>query len=46
MTKEREEGSTVAEAEGKLTMVAEQAESWGDFGPWVRMFRSARRWVG
>jgi phosphoribosylformylglycinamidine synthase len=21
-------------------------EEWGDFGPWVRMFRSARRWVG
>ncbi|GAM83870.1 hypothetical protein ANO11243_018600 [Dothideomycetidae sp. 11243] len=25
---------------------AEQAESWGEFGPWVRMFKSARRWVG
>lgn len=32
MTKEREEGSTVAEAEGKLTMVAEQAESCGVYG--------------
>ena len=21
-------------------------EDWGDFGPWIRMFRSARRWVG
>ena len=21
-------------------------EEWGEFGPWVRMFRSARRWVG
>lgn len=21
-------------------------EQWGEFGPWVRMFRSARRWVG
>jgi len=24
----------------------EQAETWGEYGPWVRMFRSARRWVG
>ncbi|KAI9767017.1 MAG: hypothetical protein M1840_005976 [Geoglossum simile] len=24
----------------------EQAREWGEFGPWVRMFRSARRWVG
>lgn len=24
----------------------EQSKDWGDFGPWVRMFRSARRWVG
>lgn len=22
------------------------AKDWGEFGPWVRMFRSARRWVG
>ncbi|KAG5982258.1 hypothetical protein E4U55_002149 [Claviceps digitariae] len=22
------------------------AEEWGEFGPWVRIFRSARRWVG
>ena len=22
------------------------AEEWGEYGPWVRMFRSARRWVG
>ncbi|RKF60852.1 putative phosphoribosylformylglycinamidine synthase [Golovinomyces cichoracearum] len=21
-------------------------DEWGEFGPWVRMFRSARRWVG
>ncbi len=21
-------------------------DEWGDFGPWIRMFRSARRWVG
>jgi phosphoribosylformylglycinamidine synthase len=24
----------------------EKADEWGEFGPWVRMFRSARRWVG
>lgn len=24
----------------------ELADQWGEFGPWVRMFRSARRWVG
>ena len=24
----------------------EQAREWGEFAPWVRMFRSARRWVG
>lgn len=24
----------------------EQVEEWGEYGPWVRMFRSARRWVG
>ncbi|KAF3346777.1 hypothetical protein VD0002_g6769 [Verticillium dahliae] len=23
-----------------------QIEEWGEFGPWVRMFKSARRWVG
>jgi len=23
-----------------------QVEGWGEFGPWVRLFRSARRWVG
>ncbi|OTB05855.1 hypothetical protein M426DRAFT_319541 [Hypoxylon sp. CI-4A] len=21
-------------------------EQWGEFGPWIRLFRSARRWVG
>jgi phosphoribosylformylglycinamidine synthase len=25
---------------------ANQAKDWGEFGPWVRMFKSARRWVG
>jgi phosphoribosylformylglycinamidine synthase len=25
---------------------AVQSEQWGEFGPWVRMFKSARRWVG
>lgn len=24
----------------------EEREGWGEFGPWVRMFKSARRWVG
>lgn len=24
----------------------EDVESWGMFGPWLRMFRNARRWVG
>jgi phosphoribosylformylglycinamidine synthase len=24
----------------------ELAKEWGEFGPWVRMFKSARRWVG
>ena len=23
-----------------------QSKDWGEFGPWVRMFKSARRWVG
>lgn len=26
--------------------VEEGEEGWGDFGPWVRLFQSARRWVG
>lgn len=25
---------------------SKQLEEWGEFGPWLRMFRSARRWVG
>ncbi|KAK4992163.1 phosphoribosylformylglycinamidine synthase [Elasticomyces elasticus] len=24
----------------------EQADLWGEFGPWVRLFKSARAWVG
>lgn len=24
----------------------EMVDQWGEFGPWVRMFKSARRWVG
>jgi phosphoribosylformylglycinamidine synthase len=24
----------------------EQAKAWGEFGPWERMFKSARKWVG
>ncbi|TAQ86439.1 hypothetical protein B7494_g5245 [Chlorociboria aeruginascens] len=27
-------------------MPKERVQEWGEFGPWVRMFRSARRWVG
>ncbi|KAI0998195.1 putative phosphoribosylformylglycinamidine synthase [Podosphaera aphanis] len=23
-----------------------EADQWGEFGPWVRMFKSARKWVG
>lgn len=25
---------------------SEQVDEWGEFGPWIRMFKSARRWVG
>ncbi|KAL2152958.1 hypothetical protein VTH82DRAFT_4113 [Thermothelomyces myriococcoides] len=25
---------------------AEEVAEWGEFGPWLRLFRSARRWVG
>ncbi|GAB1318612.1 phosphoribosylformylglycinamidine synthase [Madurella fahalii] len=25
---------------------AKEVAEWGEFGPWLRMFRSARRWVG
>ncbi|KAK7220254.1 hypothetical protein V2G26_008257 [Clonostachys chloroleuca] len=25
---------------------SDQVAEWGEFGPWVRMFKSARRWVG
>ncbi|KAK7687474.1 hypothetical protein QCA50_009345 [Cerrena zonata] len=24
----------------------EQAEEWGPYGPWIRLFRNARKWVG
>lgn len=24
----------------------EQGQAWGDYGPWIRLFRSARKWVG
>ncbi|KAF2402895.1 phosphoribosylformylglycinamidine synthase-like protein [Trichodelitschia bisporula] len=27
-------------------MPEDQAAEWGEYGPWVRMFKSARRWVG
>ena len=26
-------------------VLKKKAAQWGEFGPWVRMFRSARRWV-
>ncbi|KAK6347157.1 hypothetical protein TWF696_007235 [Orbilia brochopaga] len=26
--------------------VSEEAEGWGHLGPWVKMFQSARQWVG
>ena len=29
-----------------LALHGDEEEKWGDFGPWVRMFQSARRWVG
>ncbi|KAK4040228.1 hypothetical protein C8A01DRAFT_35742 [Parachaetomium inaequale] len=25
---------------------ADEVAEWGEFGPWLRMFRSARKWVG
>lgn len=25
---------------------ADQVADWGEFGPWIRLFKSARRWVG
>jgi len=33
----KEVGSYIPEA---------QAKEWGEFGPWARLFKSARRWVG
>ncbi|GAO15161.1 hypothetical protein UVI_02029410 [Ustilaginoidea virens] len=27
-------------------MPRDAAEQWGEYGPWVRIFKSARRWVG
>ncbi|KAG9539512.1 phosphoribosylformylglycinamidine synthase-like protein, partial [Aureobasidium melanogenum] len=27
-------------------MPKDQSATWGEFGPWVRMFKSARKWVG
>ncbi|ORY57276.1 CobB/CobQ-like glutamine amidotransferase domain-containing protein [Pseudomassariella vexata] len=31
---------------GSYLPPAETLEEWGEFGPWVRMFKSARRWIG
>ena len=25
---------------------SENAKEWGEFGPWLQLFRSARKWVG
>ncbi|KAK5120804.1 hypothetical protein LTR85_005871 [Meristemomyces frigidus] len=25
---------------------SEQAKEWGEFGPWIRLFKSARKWCG
>jgi len=33
------------EMETEVVTIMVMAE-WGEFGPWVRMFKSARRWVG
>ncbi|KAK5989412.1 Phosphoribosylformylglycinamidine synthase [Cladobotryum mycophilum] len=33
-------------AEVASYVALEELEEWGEYGPWVRMFRSARRWVG
>ncbi|PHH69879.1 hypothetical protein CDD82_7464 [Ophiocordyceps australis] len=27
-------------------MPADEVEEWGEYGPWVRIYRSVRRWVG
>lgn len=34
---------TILKEAGSYTP-AEQAKEWGEFGPWIRLFRSARRW--
>lgn len=31
---------------GSWVPSGEVSEAWGEHGPWVRMFRSARKWVG
>jgi phosphoribosylformylglycinamidine synthase len=37
-------GSWIPDA--KLGIRDEGDEGWGDFGPWIRLFQSARRWIG
>jgi len=27
-------------------MPRDLVDGWGEFGPWVRMFKSARKWMG
>jgi phosphoribosylformylglycinamidine synthase len=37
-------GSWIPDA--RMGIRDEGEEGWGDFGPWIRLFQSARRWVG
>ncbi|GAB7360606.1 hypothetical protein MBLNU230_g0486t1 [Neophaeotheca triangularis] len=37
---------TIMREVGSYLPPKEVREQWGEFGPWVRMFRSARRWCG
>lgn len=32
--------------EGNSWYPLEEGKNWGEFGPWIRLFRSARMWVG
>lgn len=36
----------VCRKEGNSWYPSEQGEEWGGYGPWIRLFRSARKWVG
>lgn len=37
---------TVATADVASWVDPNQVEEWGEHGPWIRLFKSARRWVG